>query len=48
VRRDTSRRVTPDIIDFHVRLAHQLRIEAYRNMGRAIWALVIRLKRLWL
>ncbi len=47
-RRDTPRRITPEIIDFHVRRAHQLRNEAYRNMGRALWALLIRLKRLWL
>ena len=45
-RRDTPRRVTPEIIDFHVRRAHELRTEAYRNMGRALWALLIRLKRL--
>jgi len=26
VRRDTSRRVTPELIDFHIQRAHQLRI----------------------
>jgi hypothetical protein len=46
VRRDNSRRVTPDILDFHIKRAHQLRVESYRNMWRAIGALLIRLKRL--
>ncbi|MCK1515852.1 hypothetical protein IVB22_25495 [Bradyrhizobium sp. 190] len=46
VRRDTSRRVTPALIDFHIKRAHQLRIEAYRDMWRAIGALLVRLKRL--
>ena len=45
-RRDSPRRVTPAIIDFHIARAHQLRAEAYRNVGRALWALLIRLKRL--
>ena len=48
VRRDTSRRVTPELIDFRIKRAHQLRIEAYRDMWRAIGALLVRLKRLWL
>jgi hypothetical protein len=46
VHRDTSRRVTPELIDFHVKRAHQLRVEFYRNMWRAMGALLIRLKRL--
>jgi hypothetical protein len=46
VRRETSRRVTPDILDFHIKRAHQLRADFYRNMGRAIGALLVRLKRL--
>jgi hypothetical protein len=46
VRRDTVRRVTPQLIDFHIKRAHQLRVESYRNMWRAIGALLIRLKRL--
>ena len=46
VRRDTSRRVTPELIDFHIKRAHQLRIEAYRRLWRAIGALLVRLKRL--
>ncbi|WP_176721842.1 hypothetical protein [Bradyrhizobium sp. LMTR 3] len=47
-RRDTTRRITPAMIDFHVARADQLRAEARRDMWRALWALLIRLKRLWL
>jgi hypothetical protein len=47
-RRDTARRVTPAMIDFHIARARQLRAEARREMWRALWALLIRLKRLWL
>ena len=46
VRRDTSRRVTPELIDFHIKHAHQLRVEAWRNTWRALGALLVRLKRL--
>jgi hypothetical protein len=45
-RRDTSRRVTPELIDFHVKRARQLRVEAWRNMWRGLWRLLLRLKRL--
>jgi hypothetical protein len=45
-RRDTSRRVTPDVLDFHIKRAHQLRAAFYRDMWRAIGALLIKLKRL--
>ena len=45
-RRDSPRRVTPAIIDFHIARAHQLRTEAYGDIARALWALLIRLKRL--
>ena len=45
-RRDSSRRVTPELLDFHIKRAHQLRAEAYRDMWRAIGALLVRLKRL--
>src|SRR6266404_6086281 len=45
-RRDTSRRVTPELIDFHTKRAHQLRVEAWRNMWRGLWSLLVRLKRL--
>jgi hypothetical protein len=48
LRRDPPRRVTPELIDFHIKRAHQLRIDAYRNMWRAIGALLVRLRRLWL
>ncbi|MEH2537256.1 hypothetical protein V1278_002420 [Bradyrhizobium sp. AZCC 1577] len=47
-RRDTSRRVTPELLAFHTRHAHQLRVEAWHNMWRALWALLVRLKRLGL
>ena len=47
-RRDTTRRVTPELLDFHIKRAHQLRIEAWRDLWRAIGALLVRLKRLWL
>lgn len=47
-RHDTTRRVTPELLDFHIKRAHQLRIEAWRDMWRAIGALLVRLKRLWL
>jgi hypothetical protein len=45
-RRDTSRRVTPNLLDFHIKRAHALREECLRDMGRAIAALLLRLKRL--
>ncbi|WP_156908558.1 hypothetical protein [Bradyrhizobium murdochi] len=47
-RRDRPRRVTPELIDFHVKRARQLRVEAWHNMWRALWALLVRLKRLGL
>jgi pimeloyl-ACP methyl ester carboxylesterase len=43
--RNLSRRVTPELIAFHTRRAHQLREEAYRNMGRALQALLIKIVR---
>ncbi|WP_156439560.1 RSP_7527 family protein [Bradyrhizobium valentinum] len=45
-RRDSPRRVTPELIDFHIERARLLRAEAYRNMWRALWALLVRPKRL--
>ena len=45
MRCDISRRVTPELIDFHVRRAHQLRIEAWRNMWRGLSGLLVRLTR---
>ena len=48
MRRDNSRRVTPDILDFHIKRAHQLRVEAWRNMWRGLSRLLVRLRRLLL
>jgi hypothetical protein len=45
-RRDSTRRITPELLDFHIGRAHQLRIEAWRNMWRGLWTLLVRLKRL--
>ncbi len=42
-RRDTPRRVTPALIEFHKKRAHELRAEYYRNMLRAAWALLTRI-----
>jgi hypothetical protein len=47
-RRDASRRITPDLLDFYIKRAHALREECYRDIGRAIAAWLVRLKRLWL
>jgi hypothetical protein len=46
VRRDTSRRVTPGLLEFYISRAHALRAECYRDMWRAIGAWLVRLKRL--
>ena len=43
--RNSSRRVTPELITFYTRRAHQLRAEAYRNMGRALQALLMKIVR---
>jgi hypothetical protein len=41
-RRDPPpRRITPDLIAFYIKRGHQLRAEYYRNMWRAIWAVLI-------
>jgi hypothetical protein len=37
-RRDTSRRITPDLLDFYIRRAHALREQWYRDMWRAMWS----------
>ncbi|WP_165421341.1 RSP_7527 family protein [Bradyrhizobium sp. Leo170] len=37
MRRDPPRRVTPELLAFHVKQAHALRAEAYRDMMRALW-----------
>jgi hypothetical protein len=44
-RRDPTRRVTPELIAFYTRRAHQLRVEAYRNMARALWTLLMKMVR---
>ena len=45
-RRDTPRRVTPELIDFHTKRAHQLRVEVWRDMWRGLRRLLLKLKRL--
>ena len=40
-RRDASRRITPDLLDFYIRRAHALREEFFRDMGRAIVAWLV-------
>jgi len=37
-RRDKPRRITPGVIEFYTKRAHQLRAEFYRDMWRAVWA----------
>jgi hypothetical protein len=41
-RRDQPRRITPELMAFHKRRAHELRAEACRNVARALWALLIK------
>ena len=41
VGRDTKPRVTPELIDFHIKRAHALRKESFRNTGRAIAAWLV-------
>jgi hypothetical protein len=41
-RREPSRRITPDLLDFYKARAKQLRDEAYREMWRGLWALVMK------
>jgi hypothetical protein len=45
-RRDTSRRITPDLLDFYIKRAHALREEYFHDMWRAAATLLVRLKRL--
>jgi hypothetical protein len=47
-RRDGPRRITPELIDFHVKRAHVLRQQCFRDTARAIAALLVRLMRLLL
>jgi hypothetical protein len=44
-RRDKPRRVTPELLAFHKRRAHQLRDEAWRNMWLAWWASLMKIIR---
>jgi hypothetical protein len=44
-RRDTPRRITPDLIEFYKKRAHELRAEYYRDMWRAIWVSLTRIGR---
>jgi hypothetical protein len=41
-RREASRRVTPDLLDFYIKRAHALREEFFRGMARAIAAWFVR------
>jgi hypothetical protein len=44
-RRDPRpRRVTPDLIAFYTKRAHELRAEYYRSMWRAIWDWLINIR----
>jgi hypothetical protein len=43
MRFDVPRRVTPELMAFYKKRAHQLRAEAIRNMGGAMWASLKRL-----
>jgi hypothetical protein len=42
-RRDPPRRVTPELMAFYKKRAHQLRAEAIRNTGSALWASLMRI-----
>ena len=44
-RRDTSQHITPDLIGFYKKRAHELRAEYYRDMWRAIWVSLTRIGR---
>jgi hypothetical protein len=35
-RREPSRRITPDLLDFYIKRAHELREKAYREMWRGL------------
>lgn len=37
-RRDRPRRITPGVIEFYTKRAHELRAEYYRNMWRGVWS----------
>jgi len=44
-RRDIARRVTPELMAFYKTRAKQLRDEAFREMWRGLWALVMKIGR---
>jgi hypothetical protein len=41
------RRITPGTIAFHARKAHQLRVEAYREMMFGLWDWLGKIARRW-
>ena len=47
-RREPSRRIKPDLLDFYIKRAHALRQQCFRDTARAIAALLVRLMRLLL
>jgi hypothetical protein len=47
-RREPARRITPELLDFHVRRAHAMRQQCFRDVWRAIGAWLVRLTRLLL
>ncbi len=40
VRRDQPRRITPELMAYYKKRAHQLRDEAWRDLWRRVWALL--------
>jgi hypothetical protein len=44
-RAELPRRITPQIMAFYKRRAHQLRAEAWVNAGHALWAFMKRIVR---
>jgi hypothetical protein len=44
-RRDTARPVTPELMAFYRVRAKQLRDEAFRDMWRGLWALLMKIGR---
>jgi len=45
-REPSSRRVTPDLLAFYIKRAHQLRADYYRDMWRAVWGWLSRARRM--
>ncbi len=42
-RRDTPRRITPELMAFYKRRAKQLRDEAFRDVAGKLWASLMRI-----